>query len=113
MKQTENTSVLASARSGVPALELRDLRKSYGDVRAVDGIDLSVELGEIVAFLGPNGAGKTTTIDMMLGVARPSGGSVRVLGREPHEAVARGEIAAVMQSGGLLKDVTVRETAQM
>ncbi|WP_426566480.1 ABC transporter ATP-binding protein [Angustibacter sp. McL0619] len=114
MTQNDTTTVgaLASATRS-PALQLRDLRKSYGDVRAVDGIDLTVERGEIVAFLGPNGAGKTTTIDMMLGLARPSGGTVQVLGFEPHQAVARGEIAAVMQTGGLLKDVTVRETAQM
>ncbi|GAA4359384.1 ABC transporter ATP-binding protein [Angustibacter luteus] len=102
-----------SSPSGAPALRLRDLRKHYGDVRAVDGIDLTVERGEIVAFLGPNGAGKTTTIDMLLGLARPTSGTVHVLGRDPEEAVARGEIAAVMQSGGLLKDVTVRETVQM
>src|SRR6476661_5380174 len=101
------------AHASSPALLLRDLRKHYGDVRAVDGIDLTVERGEIVAFLGPNGAGKTTTIDMLLGLARPTSGSVQVLGRNPEDAVARGEIAAVMQSGGLLKDVTVRETVQM
>ena len=66
------------APSRTPALRLRDLRKHYGDVRAVDGIDLTVERGEIVAFLGPNGAGKTTTIDMLLGLARPTSGTVQV-----------------------------------
>jgi ABC-2 type transport system ATP-binding protein len=115
MTQNDTTTAgpTTPAATRPPALQLRDLRKSFGDVRAVDGIDLTVEPGEIVAFLGPNGAGKTTTIDMMLGLSRPSGGSVQVLGLEPHQAVARGEIAAVMQTGGLLKDVTVRETAQM
>jgi ABC-2 type transport system ATP-binding protein len=113
MNQTDSLPVISPVDAGHPALELRELRKSFGDVRAVDGIDLVVQAGEIVAFLGPNGAGKTTTIDLMLGLARPSAGSVRVLGREPQDAVAHGEIAAVMQTGGLLKDVTVRETAQM
>jgi ABC-2 type transport system ATP-binding protein len=82
-------------------------------VRAVDGIDLTVEPGEIVAFLGPNGAGKTTTIDMMLGLSRPSRGDVEILGMAPHEAIARGLVSAVMQTGGLLKDLTVAETVRL
>ena len=57
-----------------------------------------------MAFLGPNGAGKTTTIDMMLGLPRPSSGTVEVYGMPPAEAVARGLVAAVMQTGGLLRD---------
>ena len=64
----------------------------------------------MVAFLGPNGAGKTTTIDMMLGLSHPTAGTVEVLGMQPREAIARGLVAAVMQTGGLLKDLTVRET---
>ncbi len=62
-----------------PAIALRDLHKHFGAVRAVDGIDLTIEPGEIVAFLGPNGAGKTTTIDMVLGLSQPTQGSVEVL----------------------------------
>jgi len=79
-------------------------------VEAVRGLDLTVEPGEIVAFLGPNGAGKTTTIDVMLGLSRPTTGTVEVFGRAPREAIARGLVSAVMQTGGLLKDLTVRET---
>jgi ABC-2 type transport system ATP-binding protein len=66
----------------------------------------------MVAFLGPNGAGKTTTIDMVLGLSRPSSGTVEVFGMQPRQAIARGLVAAVMQTGGLLKDLTVRETVQ-
>ena len=95
---------------GVPALRLDDVSKQFGDVHAVDGIDLTVEPGEIVAFLGPNGAGKTSTIDMVLGLSRPTAGSVQVLGMEPRAAIERGLVSAVMQTGGLLKDLTVRET---
>jgi len=94
----------------VPALHLRGVTKDFGDVHAVRGIDLVVEPGEIVAFLGPNGAGKTSTIDMILGLSRPTSGSVRVFGLEPPEAIARGLVSAVMQTGGLLKDLTVAET---
>ncbi|MGX7675590.1 ABC transporter ATP-binding protein [Plantactinospora sp. DSM 117369] len=97
----------------IPAVELTDLTKSYGAVTAVTGLNLRIQPGEVVAFLGPNGAGKTTTIDMLLGLARPDAGTVRVYGQSPADAVALGRIAAVMQTGGLLKDMTVAETVQL
>lgn len=93
-----------------PALRLESITKDFGDVHAVRGIDLTIQPGEIVAFLGPNGAGKTTTIDMMLGLSHPTSGTVDVMGLSPREAIARGLASAVMQTGGLLKDMTVRET---
>lgn len=98
---------------GAPAIELVGLEKSFGSVHAVRGLDLTIEQGEIVAFLGPNGAGKTTTIDMMLGLSTPSAGSARVFGMDPRDAIGRGLVAAVMQTGGLLKDLTVRETVDL
>jgi ABC-2 type transport system ATP-binding protein len=93
-----------------PAIGIAGLTKHFGTVEAVRGIDLEIEQGEIVAFLGPNGAGKTTTIDMMLGLSQPTDGTVEVLGLRPRQAIARGLVSAVMQTGGLLKDLTVRET---
>ena len=96
-----------------PAVELDGLQKSFGSVTAVDGLSLTVHPGEIVAFLGPNGAGKTTTLDMLLGLTRPDRGTVRVFGATPREAVASGRISAVLQSGGLLRDVTVAETVRL
>jgi ABC-2 type transport system ATP-binding protein len=92
------------------AIELHDVHRTFGQVRAVDGIDLHIELGEIAALLGPNGAGKSTTIDMILGLGRPDQGTVEVLGMPPAAAISRGLVAAVLQTGGLLKDLTVRET---
>ena len=97
----------------VAAVELRGVSRSFGAVRAVDGVDLRLELGEIAALLGPNGAGKTTTIDMILGLGRPDRGTVDVLGMSPAAAVSRGLIGAVLQTGGLLKDLTVRETLRL
>jgi ABC-2 type transport system ATP-binding protein len=94
------------------AVDLRHLTKRYGNVTAVNDLSLAIRSGEIVAFLGPNGAGKTTTIDMILGLARPDEGSVQVYGRAPVDAIARGDVSAVMQNGGLLKDFTVRETVR-
>ncbi|OZF46487.1 multidrug ABC transporter ATP-binding protein [Rhodococcus sp. 14-2470-1b] len=96
-----------------PAVHLEHLSKAFGKVQAVADVSLRVEPGEVVAFLGPNGAGKTTTIDMMLGLAKPDTGSVRVFGRPPAEAIADGRVSAVMQSGGLIRDLTVRETIQL
>jgi ABC-2 type transport system ATP-binding protein len=96
-----------------PAVALRGLTKRFGAVTAVDGLDLTVQPGEIVAFLGPNGAGTTTTIDMMLGLSSPTSGAVEVYGMAPRTAVAHGLVAAVMQTGGLLKDLTVAETVEL
>jgi ABC-2 type transport system ATP-binding protein len=95
-----------------PAIQLTGLTKKFGDVEAVRGIDLTIEQGEVVAFLGPNGAGKTSTLDIVLGLSQPTTGTATVLGLKPRQAIARGLVSAVMQTGGLLKDLTVRETVQ-
>ncbi len=63
-----------------PAIVVRNLTKRFGDFTAVNGIDFEVQRGEIFGFLGPNGSGKTTTIRMMLGLMKPTAGSVEVLG---------------------------------
>ncbi|HET8567243.1 MAG TPA: ABC transporter ATP-binding protein [Solirubrobacterales bacterium] len=68
-------------------IEVRGLRKAYGDLVAVDDVDLAVEAGDVFGYLGPNGAGKTTTLRMMLGLITPSAGSVRLFGRDPHLSV--------------------------
>jgi ABC-2 type transport system ATP-binding protein len=106
-------TVDAMNETSAPALRLTGLTKHFGDVAAVNGIDLSVGRGEVVAFLGPNGAGKTSTIDMVLGLSTPTSGTAEVLGLRPADAVSHGLIAAVMQTGGLLKDLTVAETVQL
>jgi ABC-2 type transport system ATP-binding protein len=90
------------------AIEIRALRRHYGSVRAVDGIDLTIPAGEVVALLGPNGAGKTTTVDVLLGLSTPDSGTVTVLGRSPKAAIAAGRVGAVLQDGALLPGVTVR-----
>jgi ABC-2 type transport system ATP-binding protein len=94
------------------AVDLTGIHKRFGHVHAVDGVDLKIAPGEIVAILGPNGAGKTSTIDIILGLSQPSSGRVSVLGMQPRQAISRGLISAVMQTGGLLKDLTVRETIE-
>lgn len=98
-------------------LELTAVKRHFGTgdrrVQAVDGVDLSIRRGEVVALLGPNGAGKTTTLDMLLGLTEPSSGSVRVLGVAPERATSSGAIGAVLQTGGLLGDLTVGETVRL
>ncbi len=96
-----------------PSVHLDHLSKSFGNVRAVTDVSLRIEPGEVVAFLGPNGAGKTTTIDMMLGLAKPDSGTARVFGASPADAISAGRVSAVMQTGGLLRDLTVRETIRL
>ena len=111
--QTARTTTSARIDDGVPhAVALNHLTKNFGELRAVDDIDLSIRPGEVVAFLGPNGAGKTTTIDMLLGLSRPSDGSVEIFGMPPRRAVGRGLVSSVMQTGGLLDDLTVAETVE-
>jgi len=100
------------------AIELRGLVKTFGIpggevVRAVDGVAMTINPGEVVAVLGPNGAGKTTTLDMVLGLTTPTAGTVEVFGAAPRQAVMAGRVSAVLQTGGLLRDITVRETVQM
>jgi ABC-2 type transport system ATP-binding protein len=98
-------------------IELEGLAKSYrgqqGPVRAVRGIDISIAAGETVALLGPNGAGKSTTIDMLLGLTRPDGGTVSVFGRPPRDAVDAGLVGAMLQTGELIRDLSVRELITM
>ena len=77
------------------------------------GIDLSIAAGETVALLGPNGAGKSTTIDMILGLLQPDEGTVSVFGRPPSQAVAEGAIGGMLQTGQLIRDLSVRELVAM
>ncbi|AXI79288.1 ABC transporter ATP-binding protein [Peterkaempfera bronchialis] len=83
--------------------------RTYGQVRAVDGLDLTLRAGETVALLGPNGAGKSTALDLLLGLRNPDSGSVRLFGSTPRQALADGLVGAMLQSGGLMTEVKVRE----
>jgi ABC-2 type transport system ATP-binding protein len=97
------------------AIEVRGLRKTYGDLEAVRGIDLVVETGEVFALLGPNGAGKTTTVEILEGYRRPTAGEVRVLSHDPsrHERALLERIGIVLQSTGVDPYLTVRETVEL
>jgi len=105
MTSTQTVRPAATA----PAIALTGLHKSYGDVHAVRDLDLSVEVGRIVALLGPNGAGKSTTLSMVLGLLPPDRGRVSVLGLAPDRAIRQGRIAAMPQDGGLVARVSVAE----
>ena len=97
------------------AIEVRGLRKAYGDVEAVAGVDLTVAEGEILAFLGPNGAGKTTTIEILEGFRQRSAGDVRVLGEDPASASRgwRERIGIVLQESEPDGDLTALETLRL
>jgi len=97
------------------AIEVRGLRKVYGDVAAVDGIDLTVEEGEVVALLGPNGAGKTTTVEVLEGYRPRNGGSVTVLGHDPGSGARdfREHIGVVLQEAGFEDSFTPRELLRL
>jgi len=95
------------------AIEAHALSKRYGPIEAVRGVDVEVAVGETVALLGPNGAGKSTTIDMILGLSRPDGGEVSAFGGLPSAAIDSGKVGAMLQTGALIRDVTVRELVEM
>ncbi|ASR55317.1 ABC transporter ATP-binding protein [Cellulomonas sp. CW35] len=97
--------------TSAPAVEVSALRKAYGEKQAVDGLDLVVARGEIVAVLGPNGAGKTTTVEILEGFRERDGGDVRVLGEDPARAgrAWRSRLGVVLQSTDDLAEATVGE----
>ena len=90
-------------------VEMRGVTKRYGEVRALDGIDLEVEQGEVVAVLGPNGAGKTTAIAAMLGLTRPTSGEVRCFGGDPSRHEARARVGVMLQESGVPSSLKVAE----
>src|SRR5580693_111462 len=104
----QNTAVYASTGS-TPVVSFVNVSKHYGKLRAVDGLTLDLRVGETTALLGPNGAGKSTSLDMLLALRKPTSGKIQMFGSDPYHAVKSGRVGAMLQSGGLLPEVTVRE----
>ena len=113
---TETTSPLVvPAPDGADlAVQVRGLHRYYGETRAVDGVDLDVVRGEVLALLGPNGAGKTTTTEILEGYRHRDSGDVSVLDHDPAHATGgwRSRIGIVLQSAGDLGDLTVEESVK-
>lgn len=108
------TQTTTHAAQGIRVSGLTKTFKSpEGPVQAVRGVDISIPAGETVALLGPNGAGKSTTIDMLLGLLPPDSGTVSLFGMTPENAIKAGAIGAMLQSGAVLRDLSVRELIDM
>jgi ABC-2 type transport system ATP-binding protein len=108
------TDIAAATTTGVRITGLtKSFKSPQGPVHAVRGIDLSIPVGETVALLGPNGAGKSTTIDMILGLLKPDAGTIELFGRSPAAAIAAGSVGGMLQVGGVIGDLTVRELLEM
>src|SRR5438034_4834534 len=101
------TSGLTSTNTG-PAIEVKDLCKSFKDLRAVDHLTLTVQQGEIFGLPGPNGSGKTTTSNMISGLSVPTSGSVRILGHDVqrHPRQVKQRLGCVPQETALFEDLT-------
>ena len=97
------------------AIQVKGLRKSYGDNEVVSGIDLEVKTGEIFALLGPNGAGKTTTVEILEGYRNRHSGEINVLGHDPslNESIFKQRIGIVLQKTGVEPYLTVEETINL
>src|SRR6476620_4752076 len=95
----------------MPAIEVSGLRKAYGNLEAVRGVDFTIETGEVFGLLGPNGAGKTTTVEILEGYRKRDGGEVRVLGFDPQDGARafRERIGVVLQSSSIYPSLSVRE----
>jgi ABC-2 type transport system ATP-binding protein len=98
-----------ASRGEEPVVSFENVSKQYGSLRAVDGLTLDLRQGETVALLGPNGAGKSTSLDMLLALRKPTAGRIEMFGSDPYHAVKSGRVGAMLQSGGLMPEVTVRE----
>jgi ABC-2 type transport system ATP-binding protein len=98
-----------------PTIEVRDLRKSYGELEAVSGVSFEVARGEVFCLLGPNGAGKTSIVEILEGYRKRSSGEVRVLGMDParSERELHERVGIVLQECGVQNDLTVRELIEM
>jgi ABC-2 type transport system ATP-binding protein len=94
-------------------IEVKNLRKVYGDTVAVDDVSFTVERGEIFGILGPNGAGKTTTVESIAGLRRPDGGSIEVLGRATGDPELRRLLGVQLQESELPEKMTVREALDL
>jgi ABC-2 type transport system ATP-binding protein len=96
-----------------PAAELIDATKKYGDVEALKGVTIRIELGEVVAMLGPNGAGKTTSISLLLGLRKPTSGKALLFGLEPTDLEARSRVGVMLQESGVPAVLKVREIVDL
>lgn len=109
---------MSTTRTLLPVIDVNGVSKVFNaaspnPVQALHDVSLSIHRGEIVGLLGTNGAGKTTLIDLILGLTTPTSGTIQVLGESPQTAIKSGRIGAVMQSGGLLPNITVKETLEL
>src|ERR1700761_2774021 len=96
-----------------PVVSFDNVSKHYGSLKAVDGLSLELRAGETVALLGPNGAGKSTSLDMLLALRKPTSGTIKMFGSDPYHAIKSGHVGAMLQSGGLMPEVTVRELVSL
>ena len=95
--------------NGESLAELAGVSKRYGSVVALDGLDLDVRRGELLAILGPNGAGKTTSISLLLGLQQPDAGKATLFHQSPQKLEARRQVGVMMQEVTLAEDLRVRE----
>src|SRR3984893_10932474 len=96
-----------------PAAQLIDATKKYGEIEALRGVTIQIEIGDVVAMLGPNGAGKTTSISLLLGLRKPTSGKALLFGLEPTNLLARSRVGVMLQESGVPQVLKVREIVEL
>src|ERR1700730_6904611 len=96
-----------------PAAQLIDATKKYGEIEALRGVTIQIEIGDVVAMLGPNGAGKTTSISLLLGLRKPTSGKALLFGLDPTNLLARSRVGVMLQESGVPTTLKVREIVDL
>jgi len=109
IRESSAAGVAKAPLKGQPVAALTGVSKKYGATTALNGLSLSLHAGEVVALLGPNGAGKSTAVRLMLGLAGPTSGTVRIFGGDPREAASRTRVGAMLQVGRIIDTMRVRD----
>lgn len=97
----------------MPVIEVKNLKKSYGNVEAVKGVSFEVKEGEIFGLLGPNGAGKTTTLEILEGLKEPDSGQIKILGKEGNAKELRSQAGIVLQNSGFFEYLSIKELFEL
>jgi ABC-2 type transport system ATP-binding protein len=113
LSNSVSTKTVTGSFISTQVAELNNVYKNYGDVQALNNVDLHIRAGEVLALLGPNGAGKTTAISLLLGLIRPTKGEVKLFGADPQSLASRARVGVMLQLSGVPETLKVKEHLEL